>query len=562
MEQIAVADETDVNDCAYQLSLWARYASQQLYFEGHWKQSDCVLNLVDAFSAEDRHLAGKIDPRSDLIYRAEIYRGILEELLDTSEVNMPDPRASRLNELRDAPEVDDEGLSKGPPADDGDFPPARVPSGGARGSTVSWRKSLLLITLLLVVSAALFFTRVDLKRVVPALAGGEVKAGHKASGSRPPSGVWYPDLGNADSIFLTKLDNPPEDRRQQKFIIWLAATGNVTYTIDSVTVIKRGGIFDSEARPGPPEDADYVIDYKGYSEENHLLMPSLVLTPSEHELSFTLVLRHVTEYGIYCDKVAMEMHYLGSDGMEGRLYVSEPPEEALTLSRLLETDIQFRGIVTTPQGVQRGVAKDKAAPPKLIYEAVEDVLTSVYDPALTPERAALDTALTGKNLTPKIIELLGADNKVAFDLCSTLPDPRCDAALVSSGAPGGDTKKALHYLSLRHSLRPGAALADFILSVDFDEYLSGPGEESDLGEPACALANHPSGRWVRALLALALVNRDSLSLLDSKTESMTKAERRMVENFHLRESGGGAERGDGVPRSWGRLPGDRVGGTD
>lgn len=540
LERVAVVDGADVEACGEQLRLWAEYASQELYVRGYRQQSDWVYKLSAGLSAAGFDPAHSNERRSDLIYRIEICRGILEELLDTRDVNALDQPDSLLNNLKGGPEVDDDvGSRRGAAVTIDGRLQTHVNPADVRGSS-PWRRVVLLLSAsVLIVSATLFLWPTVLDDIAAVLGVGETSP-RKAGEPRPPSGVSYQELGRANSIFLTKLDGAPQDLRQQKFTIWVAAAGNITYVIDSVKVVKRGGIFGSDLSSGPPEDADYVINYNGYNNENHTLKPPIILTPSERELSFTLFLRDVTEYGLYCDKVEMEIHYTGSDGTEGKLYVREPPEAALTLSRLLETDIQSDGLITTPQGIQRGVEGNRAAAPRLIYEPVENMLIGNGDPALTPNRIALDKAVLRKKLTPKVIELLDENDLAAFDLCSTLPDSRCETALVRAGTTGGHKKEVLHYLSLRHSLRPSAALADFILSLNMNRYAYAPGEASTLREAARAIARHPSGRWVQALLALAPVNRDASSLLHSKTDSMTKAERRMVEDFFLGQSGEGA----------------------
>ena len=344
------------------------------------------------------------------------------------------------------------------------------------------------------------------------------------------------------AVYLMKVINPPKGQGRQKSTVWAAAAGNITYIFDSITIRHRPGMACSIGSGALPPDATYSFSFKYGSQRTYPLNPAIVLSHEDpREVSFTIGLAPEGRFPTVGGRVYVTLHYHATDGIQGTLEIREPPEEGRLLSRVLNSDVQFDRLVTTPAGTLRG-SDDRKYQGTLIYDPIQFPRYSPSDHeqptalpllTLTPERLLLNKRLEDQDMLVWLTDLLRDGEDLGFDLCSGLPGLKYEKAVVERGRSIVVRGPATKALAVRHMLNPNDTLADFIMdrqqsAYRWNAYRTIINSYSD--HAITALICHPKGKWASALLVLAELRHDeALSALYLMRDSLTDADRRAAD---------------------------------
>lgn len=373
-----------------------------------------------------------------------------------------------------------------------------------------------------------------------------------------------PAAKGVDSILLTAIVNPPQGEGVQETSVWLSSTGNQTYIIDSIMINHRKGDGLSMMSGAILPDADYAFTFEYGSRKVYPLRPALALSHEDpRPVSFTLALAPYEIFPSVGGSVTATLHFHTQDGRDGKLELAEPISEAKRLARLIQKDVEFKGIIVTPTGIQRGRFTAEAADSRILYEPLgleriylnnfDEMPTSIPSIKLTNARVALNQAIEARSTIHQIIELLEPCDPFPFDLITGLPGSVMSDLLLDLGKSASLSKPALRALTIRHYIWPSEILAKFVLS-DFTEddpldagqpHSQKNGSESqasseadnpswsswDCDNAATALAFYPVGAWEEALIRLASKRPEILRFLYLRRGDLQAKHRPIIEKI-------------------------------
>jgi hypothetical protein len=322
--------------------------------------------------------------------------------------------------------------------------------------------------------------------------------------------VERPASAPASRLFLQRVLQPPVGPIAEGTTVWLSATGNQTFVVDSLRVIHHPSSRTSGATGVRPPDAKYFFQYLNGQDTTFALDPALVIDPADQrEVSFRLDV--MPRGGVSGSSyVELFLGYHSSSGQIRWLRVDAPTPHRQQLAGLVNRDVIEDKIadtgltqIVTSSGNQRVL--DPGDPPPLEFDDIRlgriDELEASFPVTSgvirgVRGRAHVNTAIAAAKKLDEALTLMASGQSLGFQLCAGLTSDPCRRALVGHAGLDRDWARVADALAAIHVQRPSDDLATFVLAHP-------PPNESARSSAAVALTAEPRGRWAEALLALA-----------------------------------------------------------